>query len=809
MKKIYNILIILITSISVFAQSPNTGIVPSSVNDRSRIDPSEQLRKSVNPFEVLMTDANSKTMFWDTSHYKEILNLGRIDSLKQINDSTIVFYDRVNAVVDTVKIKVGAVDTDTRDSLSVVNDSLKVEVWDIINNTLLSTYYIDNVGNHPETITTLTNTIPNGNLIGTYTNEAGTVVNIKETLTAYNDQTTSIPHLIGKYLDEFGNLTDVNETLTSLNSTLSSGHLIGQYVNEANVGVTIKESIIKVDSITNGYVITKEDGNKDTIKINSTGFYTLTDISDTLALSAVAASKCPALSIAKLDSCNVAYLFMFNCEASHWELFKTPNIYTAGKTLFVDEVTGNDATAKKGCPTCNFYTPYSAGNSIQSLDNDLVKVNPGLYTFGDVGSGQMVEQSNINCFKNRTKALMYLDEGVTFNTNNKQRFIGDVGISPLTNIELLGYGNIINNSNGASIFALNNTGEQIKIQLNSHVGNSRLLKGNFKNIDVDINKYQSSAQFGFMILTSCYKSAVNIKLKDVLYNGGNSLFASNPFFSTETNATYYPYFKENKIKFDISNLEIARKYGNFFYDYVDENGHTSENNTTSCYISNIKQYNSDSLISPYGVYENVTASLISFGSTGVNAIFDNNKYYFDLDNVNIQYSLFSSIIQNTFNNCEFIIRCDNYIGDMPIFRHLSTSTYNNCKFIFEGNYINNGYPMIYIENGTFNNSKLIFKGNYSSDNNILKIVGGTFDATSVIELQGTFKTTSTTLPAIDINNNRLFLKDCDIITSGGYSIDSATPVNVTVKPGCASNVTTSSNVTQLGTGIYVDPNFNN
>jgi len=101
MKKIYNILIILITSISVFAQSPNTGIVPSSVNDRSRIDPSEQLRKSANPFEVLMTDANKKTMFWDTAHYKEILNLGKVDSIAKSGDTT-KFYDRNNNLVGLV-----------------------------------------------------------------------------------------------------------------------------------------------------------------------------------------------------------------------------------------------------------------------------------------------------------------------------------------------------------------------------------------------------------------------------------------------------------------------------------------------------------------------------------------------------------------------------------------------------------------------------------------------------------------------------------------------------------------------------------
>ena len=52
----------------------------------------------------------------------------------------------VKSLVDKIKSGIPS-GVDTRDSLSFVNDSLKIEVWDKANNTLITTYYIDDVIN--------------------------------------------------------------------------------------------------------------------------------------------------------------------------------------------------------------------------------------------------------------------------------------------------------------------------------------------------------------------------------------------------------------------------------------------------------------------------------------------------------------------------------------------------------------------------------------------------------------------------------------------------------------------------------------
>lgn len=584
------------------------------------------------------------------------------------------------------------------------------------------------------------------------------------------------------------------------------------YHTVSAVNDSLKFQKWKFDTISQIFVSSNlDDVFIDNVINKATNFINITSVSDTSIYSTVAQEYCPSLTIAKLDSCNVSYLYMFNCSTGQWETFKTPEIKTAGKTLFVDEVTGNNATAKKGCPTCPFENPYDAGNSAQSLDTDVVEVESGNYTFGDVGSGAMVQQSNINCFKNRTIALMNLKSGVTFNTNNKQRFIGDVGISPISKIELTGDGNIINNSNGASIFALNSIGESVKINLNSHKGNSRLLKNNFKDISVNVKEYQSSAQFGCLILTSCNGSNISAAFNNLTWNGGNAAYLSHPLFSTETNATYYPYYNDNKLNILVNNYTQAQRNGNFYYDYISVVGHGLRNNINSFYINNFYQFNSDSISNPYTITSNNHNSILELGanvSTG--AIFSNNTYYLDIDNCNIQNRILNFSGNYTVDSCTFNIKIDNFKGYLPIFQNFGSPIISNSKIIIEGNYeTNSGLPLIYIDNGTFINSKIILKGNFTSTGKIIEVTGGSFDANSSIVLEGTFKTTSTTLPAIDINHNRLILDKASIITGGGYSVDSSAPINIIVKPGTASNVTTSANVTQLGTGIYVDPNFNN
>ena len=80
------------------------------------------------------------------------------------------------------RIKAILPNTDTRDSISFVNDSLKIDVWDKANNTLITTYYIDDVINKNEVVTTLSNTLPAGHNIGTYTNESNVTTNINESV---------------------------------------------------------------------------------------------------------------------------------------------------------------------------------------------------------------------------------------------------------------------------------------------------------------------------------------------------------------------------------------------------------------------------------------------------------------------------------------------------------------------------------------------------------------------------------------------------------------------------------------------------
>jgi len=127
-----------------------------------------------------------------------------------------------------------------------------------------------------------------------------------------------------------------------------------------------------------------------------------------------------------------------------------------------------------------------------------------------------------------------------------------------------------------------------------------------------------------------------------------------------------------------------------------------------------------------------------------------------------------------------------------------------------------GCIVFWIVHDIFTNLGLGVKWNYLGTTAFLDRVfwrvfrtGGSFDVNSSIILEGTFKTISNTLPAIDINHNRLILDKASIITGGGYSVNSSAPINIIVKPGTSSNVTTSASVTQLGSTITVNSNFNN
>ena len=522
---------------------------------------------------------------------------------------------------------------------------------------------------------------------------------------------------------------------------------------------------------------------------------------------AEAQANCPALTIAKLESCNVAYLYMFNCEASKWELFKTPNIYTAGKTLFVDEVTGNDATAKKGCPTCTFKTLENASNSAEYSDGDKLEVNAGVYNAAST------------LFFNDTSAFLHLENGVIINSNVSSGLIGGTATSiinsPVKKTIISGNGELINNGTWVAIKPFNPAGD-VKIELDKYSGNQPLCQLNGKNVNIDIKEVIANTYSAIGFFGNQQKSKNDIRV------GNMYVFTTNPsagyqtgIISIETNTQYGDGIQsDNNFNIEIKNLEINRKHGSVLNsqarNYPTE---LNKNNTYSLYVNNLYQYNKDSLISAYNSLVTFpTRSIVSVNTAGNGVhVEDENIYNVDIKNSVTDYSILC--LQSTvdyYRNNKYIIKGNYLVKKLESFYFESIDSLKNSTIIIEGDYTNiSGLPLFKISASNLYNTKIILKGNFISTGKILEISGGTADNNTVIELQGKFKTTSTTLPAIDINNSRLFLKDCDIVTGGGFSIDSATPVNVTVKPGCASNVLTSPNVTQLGSTVTVDSNFNN
>ena len=131
-----------------------------------------------------------------------------------------------------------------------------------------------------ETLTTLSATIT-GNLIGTYTNEAGASVDLNETITTLADNGDGTFTFTG----EDGTVTTVDtldiETITSLASTLSVGNLIGTYTNEAGASVDLNETITTlVDNGDGTFTFTSESGAVTTI--DTTDLETLTAITNVL-----------------------------------------------------------------------------------------------------------------------------------------------------------------------------------------------------------------------------------------------------------------------------------------------------------------------------------------------------------------------------------------------------------------------------------------------------------------------------------------------------------------------------------------------
>ena len=119
-----------------------------------------------------------------------------------------------------------------------------------------------------ETLTNLTSVVT-GQVIGSYTNEAGATVNLEESITTLAQN----PDDSFTFTSEDGTATTIDvsalETLTNLTSVVT-GQVIGSYTNEAGATVNLQESITDFTQNPDGsYTFTSEDGTATTIDVSA------------------------------------------------------------------------------------------------------------------------------------------------------------------------------------------------------------------------------------------------------------------------------------------------------------------------------------------------------------------------------------------------------------------------------------------------------------------------------------------------------------------------------------------------------------
>ena len=114
----------------------------------------------------------------------------------------------------------------------------------------------------PETVTTITDTVTTGHLIGSYTNEAGITVDLNETVTSLKTFSIAGNTITLEYVDEAGTTTtktvDVPaDVVTTLTNALLTGNKIGTYTNESGAVVDLYETVTSVSDFSiAGSVIT-------------------------------------------------------------------------------------------------------------------------------------------------------------------------------------------------------------------------------------------------------------------------------------------------------------------------------------------------------------------------------------------------------------------------------------------------------------------------------------------------------------------------------------------------------------------------
>ena len=633
----------------------------------------------------------------------------------------------------------------------------------------------------------------------------------------------------------------------------------------------------KFDTISQVFVSSNlDDVFIDNVVNKATNFINITSTSDTSIYSTVAQEYCPSSTIAKLDSCNVSYLFVFNCSNNSWVTLKigksisvdTNTISTVptriGNTDNLGKIVQSDTTvllqeinAQRLIDNCGNalelseyknteffvtrkYAKEPDNNGLASLSNpafarQLKNARMGddhapfpypddVWTFAKAkGLTQLTVNMSDDTFKISNSTTPSFSDGKINLYPSYGSFFDNIGTTNIKKINInqpngtmmfTGWSGLFLDWNGGS-----NASYEVNMNLDkliftgntsgiTSIGSSSLHKTYSYPINININTIEGLGSSWFSI---DYKNSnANINIKNIKFGATKQTVGIN--------------YTKNKIQ-QQSDINI----GNFSsrndsittldHSIIISNLDSATNKSINFNIDNVNfKHGSTTRLSYHNIFESSDSIIINEKWGNLEVKGDNSfTLISEIDLANYSYShditLKNSLINYCYNNIKIDSGIVSIMGTDNASYH--ADTFKNCKILYNIKQANLGTGQISVWNGiTLINSTITFNcEDCTTTNKGFYINNVETDPTSAIIIKGNYKQKHSTNSLVEIGTNNLatprIILDGTFITGGGNSVSSTNPINIIVKPGCSSNVSTSSNVTQLGSGIYVDPNFNN
>lgn len=441
-------------------------------------------------------------------------------------------------------------------------------------------------------------------------------------------------------------------------------------------------------------------------------------------------------------------------------------------TIYVDANSGSDVTGKRGYKNFPYKTFNSAVTNYQS--GDTIVLGKGSYT----RSISMPIVSEFNLISNGTLTLSSFYSNSTDTTNKKINIkANDISAS-------------------SAIFYLKNT--EIDVDVSNFTTSSNLGIPDGTSAIYKIKNFTKTSSPG-LFYTNSFQNKLNFKVDNYIVNASG--YGGLISYEQGTNIDL-----DNKsngsICIDINNYIHTGAQGHLFHTY----------DITSKTVSDYKFLFDINLIKQSGWVNNSQTNIGLIMTDQVNTNYSNNVAIFNLENVNIDYSLFYK--KRAVVGIDYFINIDKLKVNQSSIMMFGTAANNiiNSNILFNIKKGDVTYIFDQHSSGTnqtiITNSTIMINGDITTNTNVVPRL--TLDATSKLVFKGRFNLGDKKFDLSNIDGagaDNVYFEDCTIVTTGTNSIDAGTAKNIKVL-NTRSNKPVNTNITELISTITVNNSIN-